>query len=146
VKGQSADDDSTAPVSGLPAVPAPETSGDLLRLPLFTSGSQLPTDLVFNMVEHPVEVRPARIEGFQLLELAGRRSVTFTASPGGRVEGWAYLDLGPEDLRRLDAYAGVHENLNHRIAAPIEIADRGNATTGWLYVATERLLNRSCGG
>lgn len=106
----------------------------------------MPPDLVANMVEHPVDVRPARIEGFQLLEFAGRRSVALTASPGGRVDGRAYLDLGPEDLRRLDAYVGVRENLYHRIAAPIEVEDRGDATTGWLYVAAERLLSRSCGG
>jgi hypothetical protein len=106
----------------------------------------LPTDLVVNMVEHPVEVRTARLEGFQLLELAGRRSFALTASPGGCVEGWAYLDLGPEDLRRLDAYVGIHENLYHRMAAPIEIEGGEEVTTGWLYVATERLLSRSWGG
>jgi len=130
------------PISGLPAIPTAETSGDRLRLPLFTCGDMLPEELVARMVERAVSCRGASLRGFRVVDTTAVAWAPLSPSSGDTVRGEVYLDLGEEDLHRLDAYVGVNEDLFHRIAAPVEVEGDDEFITAWVYLPTTRLLSR----
>ena len=65
---------------------------------------------------------------------------TLLPAPGAAVEGYVLVDLSEADGRRLDAYAGVAENLYERLLVAIELD--GREETGWTYRATEHAARR----
>jgi hypothetical protein len=109
-------------------------------LPVFITTGLIETAVVEQLLEHVVATAAARLPGFRRVALAGVAWSVLVPAPGDAVEGSVLLDLGHEDLRRLDAYGGVGEFLYRRSAVLVEIEGRAAAEPAFIYLPTERTL------
>jgi hypothetical protein len=100
--------------------------------------------LLEHLLEHPLEVAWARLEGFTVSEVAGVG--VLSRSPREAVDGRLYLGLGAEDLRRIDAYGGVGEGLYRRVAVVVaRIGDEdgtGGRENAYVHLPTSKLAPR----
>lgn len=111
------------------------------QLPLFAYGTLTDEALVAGLLERPMRAEPARLLGFELLELEGFGYPTAFAAEGEQVEGRLYRGLEPEDFRRLDAYEGVGEELYRRATARVAVRT-SEPEEAFVYLVTERTLGR----
>ena len=131
------------PPPGLPPGTADDDGPDPARepLPLFVYGTLLKPSFLGHMLERPVTGTAARLDGFEVVVVAGLPTVV--EAEGGAVEGRLYLDLSAEDYRRLDAYEGVAEGLYQRVEVAVSATGGGDAAPAYLYRMTDQALDRN---
>jgi len=111
-------------------------------LPVFIPAGLVDRAFVEKLFEHSVATAAARLRGFRRVAFAGVASLVMVPDPAAAAEGMVLLDLGHEDLHRLDAYGGVGEALYRRSTALVEIEGRDEAEAAFIYLPTERTLRR----
>ena len=100
---------------------------------LFVYGSLL--EEATEILGHPVDVVPARLEGF---ERRHSRYHYIVRADGAETGGLVMLDLTDEDWRRLDAYEEVPD-LYTREEVEVDIYD--GAERCWAYLPTAKCIN-----
>ena len=100
---------------------------------LFVYGSLL--EEATEILGHPVDVVPARLEGF---ERRHSRYHYIVRADGAETGGLVMLDLTDEDWRRLDAYEEVPD-LYTREEVEVDIYD--GALRCWAYLPTAKCIN-----
>jgi gamma-glutamylcyclotransferase (GGCT)/AIG2-like uncharacterized protein YtfP len=73
-------------------------------LPLFTYGTLMFPAVVKCLIGRVPEYRPAAIEGYRRLEVAGESYPGLIKEKGNRVEGILYLDLSEEEWKLFTAF------------------------------------------
>jgi hypothetical protein len=120
-------------------------------LPLLVYGTLLDETFLANLLEHEVPTEPARLEGWEVIELRGLPfPVIRPAGPESArstVEGRLLHVRGADDYWRLDAYEGVGEGLYERAAVEVVAGTRaeggGERTIAAnVYLPTEATLRR----
>ena len=122
-----------------PLLPVEQGSGladEERLLPLFSFGDLLVGELLEKLLQHRVSTEPARLIGYRIEQLAGLAWPVLVVSANDSVEGRIYRDLDAEDYRRIDAYAGVGEQLYHRIQATASVCDDRQAEPVYAYIPT----------
>lgn len=130
------------PKSLLPRTANSHEGGNDLRLPLFVHVAQLEDEFVANLLGHAVTAEPARLEGHRSVQLADLAWTILVPDESKSVDGLVYRDLSAEDFRRLDSYGGVMEGLYERVVATVRANQFGEEEAAWVYVPTQRTLQR----
>lgn len=73
---------------------------------LFTYGSLMCSDIMYQVADCRVAFVSARLKGFQRSEISGEEYPGIVAHPGAEVEGVLYFDLPPRAIDRLDSFEG----------------------------------------
>ena len=120
----------------------PSTGADALGLPVFVYGTLLDEVFVSRLLEHPVSVEPARLDGFRVETLPAFDWPVLVHDAAGSVEGRVYRKLDAEDLRRLDLYEGTAEGLYRRVGVQVVVAAADVPETAWAYLPTPKTLQR----
>jgi hypothetical protein len=93
------------------------------------------------LLEHGVAPESARLLDFVVREYQDQAVEVLLESPGDSVQGWLYRGLDGEDIRRLDAYNGIGEDLYRRRLCQVESEGR-ETVRAWAYLPTDRTLQR----
>ena len=128
-------------------VPLPdddEGSTAAAGLPLFVVAEQLGEAFLARLLEHPVSGQPARLDGFEQVELATVAWSVIRPAEGAHVDGLLYRVLTAEDFRRLDAYCGVSEGLYRRLPVTVMVESDAEPVeeTAVTYLPTAKTLRR----
>lgn len=83
--------------------------------------------------------RPAILRGHRRVLDPTIGFYTAVPSPLDTVEGLVMEGLREEDLRAMDAFEGVDEDMYHRVTLPIEVEGRA-ATEAEVYVRSSKIL------
>jgi gamma-glutamylcyclotransferase (GGCT)/AIG2-like uncharacterized protein YtfP len=100
---------------------------------LFVYGSLLEEGM--EILGHPVDVIPARLDGF---ERRSGRYFYIVRADGAETGGLVMLDLTAEDWRRLDAYEEV-PTLYTREEVEVDVYD--GLLRCWVYLPTPKCIN-----
>lgn len=115
-------------------------------LPLFVYGTLLDPEFVSHLLERQVVAEPARLVGFELLQLPGLPYPVVCEAPEEELPGRVYRHLLTADFERLDAYEGVAERLYRRIIADILTGEADGRPAvrerAFVYVPTGETLRR----
>ena len=107
-------------------------------LPLFVYGSLEDDRFVALLLERDLSVEVARLQDHRIMDVEGVGVPIVLHAEGESVLGRLYRGLGNEDLRRLDAYQGVGEQLFRRIGLTVVAAGRQEQESAWVYIPTDR--------
>ena len=100
---------------------------------VFVYGSLLDDAVVAEVIGRTVPTRPAVLEGYERVQIAGFPYPFVRPCPGQRVSGRLLLDLTAEDLRRLDEYEDVDLGLYRRVEVTVR-AEGDAPRRAWVYV------------
>jgi hypothetical protein len=112
---------------------------------VFVAAGLIDGTLINNLLEREVAAVAATLKDFRRVDLADSGWAVLEPSPGEAVVGFVVLDLGSEDLARIDAYRGVREGLYRRTSASAWLDGRQAAEPVFIYLPTERTLRRLFG-
>ena len=97
---------------------------------VFTYGSLMFDEVWRRVVAGHYRSAPATLHGYRRFEVGGVTYPGMIAAPGEQVSGLLYLDVGADDMARLDAFEGAEYR---RDALQVMLAG-GETVYAWSYV------------
>jgi gamma-glutamylcyclotransferase (GGCT)/AIG2-like uncharacterized protein YtfP len=109
---------------------APLKQGCLMNGNVFTYGSLMFDEVWRNVVAGHYRSEAATLHDYRRFAVPGVTYPGIVAMAGERIAGRLYLEVGPDDMARLDAFEGAEYR---RDALPVALAS-GATVNAWTYV------------